>query len=216
MEKILIATRNHGKFAELKGVFTHGVSLEEAGLDLDVAETGKTFEENALLKAKAYSNASGLTTVADDGGMEIPALGNAPGVLSRRWPGHEATDRELVDYSLKQMRGLKGRQREARLVTVVGFHTAKGESAVFREEIHGRVTEAPCSVHAEKIPKGYPFRTIFFLPQLGKHYCELSEKEHDSLNHRKKAALKARHGLESLLTGNAPAPQATRPVTGFY
>src|SRR5688572_5276477 len=104
--KILVATKNPGKAREINSFL--GNSFEVVSLDNfpdapDVKETGETFEENAVLKAKKYFEWSGIPTVADDSGLEIDYLVGEPGVLSRRWPGYEATDQELIDMALKKM-----------------------------------------------------------------------------------------------------------------
>src|SRR5581483_5409832 len=106
MRKLLIATHNRGKRKEyseiLKDVPFELVTLDDVGIEDDVEETGKTFEENARLKATTYANQSGLLTLADDSGLEVDALGGAPGSYSKRYLGENKTDAERNTYLLEQ------------------------------------------------------------------------------------------------------------------
>src|SRR3990167_9592915 len=107
--KLLVATTNPGKLAEIRRFLTdipvELVSLKDVGIADSVEETGKTFEENAILKAKFYAQKSGLPTLADDGGFEIDALNGEPGVKSHRWadPSQENDDETLINYTLKRL-----------------------------------------------------------------------------------------------------------------
>ncbi|MCX6727332.1 MAG: non-canonical purine NTP pyrophosphatase [Candidatus Saccharibacteria bacterium] len=124
--KILFATSNPGKLTEAsifaKSAGVNLVSVKDIGLELDVDETGDTYEENSLLKVMAYADQlmePDLIIIADDGGIEIPVLGNAPGVHSRRWKGYPMTDQEIIDHCLEQLDGKKGGERDAQFISVV-------------------------------------------------------------------------------------------------
>src|SRR3989344_7519292 len=125
--KLLIATTNPGKLVELSRFLADIpmslVSLKDLDITDTVEETGKTFEENAILKAKYFCKKSGLPTLADDGGFEIDALGGEPGVKSHRWihQDREDTDEELIAYTLEKMRGLPRAQRGAQLRLVLAL-----------------------------------------------------------------------------------------------
>ena len=185
MNKLLIASNNQAKVEEykrlLKDIPIELVTLSDIGIDTKVQEHGKTFEENAEKKARAYSKISGLPTLADDGGLEIDYLDGEPGVLSRRWPGYEASDDELVEITLTKLAGVPWEKRAGQLRVVVAIkfpdeekvYTAEGTKRGF---IHDTVQDP--------IQIGYPFRSLFYIPELKKTYCKLTAEEEARLAHR--------------------------------
>ncbi len=188
--KLLIATKNPGKLKEMQSFLGDDfelVSLADFPDAPDVHETGPTFYENAVLKAKAYFQWSGIASVADDGGLEIYALGGEPGVYSRRWPTpeehasgqmREKTDDELIDLALTKLHGVADRFAQLRVVGAYydGAHTLTAAGC-----IDGTiVTERPLSCE-----KGYPFRSIFLVPKFGKLFKDLTAQEHEAVNHRR-------------------------------
>lgn len=181
--KLLVATKNPGKAREIKeflGENFEVVTLEELSNAPDIEETGKTFEENAILKATKYFEWAGIPCVADDAGLEIDFLNSKPGVLSRRWLGYEATDRELIDIALKKLKGVKKEKRTAHLRTVGAYFDGKNlltETAA----IDGYIVEKQTA----QCESGYPFRSIFWIPQFKKLYQDLTHEEHEQINHRK-------------------------------
>ncbi len=189
--KILIATHNPGKLQEIKDALKNlekkGIkilSLKELNIKKEPKETGKTLKENAELKARFYSKLTELPTIADDAGLIIPYLNNEPGVKSRRWPGYPASDEELIEYTLKKLKGVPLPKRKAYLKTCVCFYDPKIEKAFFQcEKIKGYIAEKPC----KKLIKGYPFRSLFIVEKYNKYYGELTEEEHEEVNHRKRA-----------------------------
>lgn len=192
--KLLIATHNKAKKHEiLKGLKTL-IKNEVEIIDLDVLnisnepeETGKTFQENSALKAKFYANLSSLPTIADDGGLIIPFLNNEPGVKSRRWPGYEATDEELINYTLEHLRGVPEHNRTAYLETCLCFHEPiSNQTYCEQEKIKGRISETPLTIETN----GYPFRVLFIVEKYNKFYDELTPVEHQKENHRLKALKK--------------------------
>jgi len=196
--KLLIATTNPGKLEEIKrflsDVPVEFVSLKDVGIIDNVEETGKTFEENAILKAKHYTKESGLMTLADDGGFEIDALGGEPGIKSHRWVhgDRESTDEELIAYTFERMKGLSNRGAQLRLV--LALVKPNGEVvATAEEKIRGVVPLEPSAVRHE----GFPYRSILFLPELGKFYDHMSftPDETERYNHRKKALEKIKKSL---------------------
>lgn len=192
--KLLLATTNPGKLSELKQGF---LALAEQGWELvDLSgfdnvgkpnETGKTFKENALLKAKYYAEKTGLPTVADDGGIEIDFLNGEPGVLSRRWPGHEATDEELIKYTLKKLDKVPAHKRGAQLSTCLCFLDPQTKKTEFvQESVRGVIDSKPSDERIE----GFPYRALFVVDAYKKYYDELTPQEHDKINHRLKAVSK--------------------------
>lgn len=187
MPKILVGSTNPGKARELaKALADLGVEVvmpADVGLG-SVEETGKTFEENAILKAKAYAKMSGLVTLADDSGLEIDVLGGAPGVYSRRWAGEDATDLKLAVTVMERMKDIPTAKRTARLTCVVAIATPKGEVRTAKTSIEGRITEV---LDASKIAPGLPYRPLLEVEEFGKLYSDLTEEEHESINHRRRA-----------------------------
>ena len=192
MNKLLIATTNKGKLQEIKNFLkdlpVEILSLSDVGIDFDVEETGKTYEENSQKKALFYAKKSGLPAIADDGGLEIAALNNQPGIHSRRWLGYEGTDGELIDHMIKISKSLPDTNRKAFFKTVVSFALPSGKVWSVDGEVEGIIAKEPI----KKYIKGYPYRSFFYLPKIKKYYHEneLSEKEQKLYNHRYKAIAK--------------------------
>lgn len=201
--KILIATHNPGKLKELqKGLSilenkSHQlVSLKKFSIDKEPKETGKTFQENSLLKAKYYAQLSQLPTIADDGGLGIHILNGGPGVKSRRWPGYEATDEELIQYTLEKLKKYHRNNRSAYLQTSITFYDPKIKKTFSdTERIDGYIAEIP----SNKRIKGYPFRALFIVKRFNKYYDDLTEKEHEEINHRLKAARRLAKRIANLI-----------------
>ncbi len=201
--KLLIATTNPGKLAEIKRFLSDVpltlVSLQDLGIADVVEETGKTFEENAILKAKFYSALSGLPTLADDGGFEIDALGGEPGVKSHRWIDQfkDSSDEDLIAYTLERMKDIPEGKRTAQLRLVLALVLLNGQRFVVEERIRGIVPVHPNG----KRKVGFPFRSLLYLSEIRKYYNhdELTEEENTRYNHRKKALEKLKPKLKELL-----------------
>ncbi len=146
-----------------------------------VAETGKTFEENAILKAKGYFEQIKIPCIADDGGLVIDYLHGAPGVNSHRFLGYSATEQELAEAIIKKMAGVPYEKRTARLGGVIIFWDGKN---ILKEEnwINGYVAEKIMG----KVRPGFPYRPVLIIPELNKTYSELTPEEHERFNFRRK------------------------------
>lgn len=184
--KLLIATRNPAKLAEWKrflcGLPLELVGLNEVGIEERVEETGETFLENARIKAVEYARLSGLLTLGDDGGFEIDFLGGAPGVRSRRLFGDEdATDEELIEFVLGKLSGVPHEKRGAQLRVVAVVALPDG-TVICEEEakIRGYIAEKPCKTRV----RGFPYRSLFYLPEFDKMLADLTDAEHEQVNHR--------------------------------
>lgn len=192
-QKILIATKNPAKTREFKEFLGRDfdlVSLADLPNAPDVEETGATFEANSILKAKFYFTWSGMPVIADDGGLAINYLGGEPGVQSRRWPGYEASDQELIDMTLKKLTGVPWEKRTARFEVVLTFYngrTAVNESASALGYIVDKQTQA-CE-------PGFPFRAIFWVERFLKLYQNLTPNEHEIINHRRHACEKLKEKI---------------------
>jgi XTP/dITP diphosphohydrolase len=192
VQKLLIATRNPGKVKELsyflRGLPLELVSLKDIGVDEDVEETGKTYTENSQKKALFYAKLSGLPAISDDGGLEIEALGGAPGVKSRRWIGEDKTEKDLIEHMKQIAKELPDKNRTAYFRTVVSLALPDGRIWSKSGQVRGIIAKKPFL----KLSKGYPYRSFFYLPKIKKYYHEkdLSESETKLYNHRWKAVQK--------------------------
>jgi XTP/dITP diphosphohydrolase len=192
MKQLLIATKNQGKVGEfkefLKDLPFEIVSLKDLNIKEEIEEDGKTYLENSQKKALFFAKLSGLPTIADDGGIEIVALNNEPGIKSRRWLGYEASDEEIVNHMLKISKSLPKNNRKAFFKTVVTFALPSGEVWSVKGEVEGIISDKPYL----KLLKGYPYRSFFFLTEINKFYHEgeLSKEEERLYNHRYKAVRK--------------------------
>jgi len=142
-----------------------------------------TFGENARLKASHYAKLTGEFVLSDDGGYEVDALGGLPGVNSRRIlpGGKDGTDADLINFVLEKLKGIPSKKRTVSLSFVAAVSDPKG-NVIFEDKnsFVGIVTKKPGPVKIE----GYPFRTIHFIPKLGKTYAQLNEEEHEKYNHK--------------------------------
>jgi XTP/dITP diphosphohydrolase len=198
--KLLLGTNNPGKAAELRG-YIEPLGFEVLTLsDLDipsVEETGETFEEIALLTAKAYAAATGLPTLSDDAGLEVDALGGAPGVRTHRWLGDEVTDLKLFIALLDRLRGVPKPKRTARLKVVLALARPDGTVVTVARAAEGAIVEED-EARPDMILPGYPFKSLLRLDATGTLYCDLSEEEHQEHNHRAKAIRDLLPELEAL------------------
>lgn len=189
MKKLLIATTNKGKLKELSAFLAdlpvELLSLEDLQITDDFEEKGKTFEENSKAKALFYSKKSGLPAIADDGGIEIDALGKAPGIKSKRWLGYDASDEDLIKHMIRVAKDLPKNNRRAFFKAVVSFALPDGKVRSVTGKIEGIIAEKPYL----KPLKGYPYRSFFYLPKIKKYYHEdqLTDEEQKLYNHRYKA-----------------------------
>ncbi len=203
MKALLLATHNPAKLEELKlGVKPlkdRGwkiLTLNDVGVEENPEESGSSFLKNAEIKAKFYGQLTQLPTIADDGGLTVPYLGNEPGVRSRRWLGYEATDEELINHTLKHLRGVKRNDRRAFLQVCLCFFDPKTKIIIYEEEkIKGYITEKP----SKKRVDGYPFRSLFIVEIFNKYYDDLTEKEHQQINHRLIAAKRLVKKIKEIL-----------------
>ncbi len=195
MSKILIASKNPGKMREIKEIFSglpfDILSLSDFGDDTDVKETGKTFEENAVLKARTIGRKTGLMTLADDSGLEVDALGGKPGIYSARYT--MGTDEDRVKKVLKEMSGIPKKKRTARFIAVVALYNPQEDKVfTFRGESEGCITQKPSGKN------GFGYDPIFYNFDLEKINAEASPAEKNNVSHRARALLKCRNKLLSL------------------
>lgn len=194
MHTLLLATSNLHKLAEYRAIFSDMplrlFSLSDIHLAVDVEETGKTFAENAELKARTYAQLSQMLTLADDSGLEIDALGGAPGVHSARYLGRETSYQERFRVILKQLQGLPLDQRSARFRCVIALAESTGNIRMVEGIVEGVIAESPRGTY------GFGYDPIFLLPELGKTFAELEPVDKNRISHRARAAQSAGKLLE--------------------
>jgi XTP/dITP diphosphohydrolase len=181
--RVLLATTNKGKLVELKQIMTE-LGIEVVGLrdsaSTEEIETGSTFSENALLKARHFHTLFGVPTIADDSGLEVAALAGAPGLHSARYAGPNSTDVDRVKRLLDEMRGLPLERRGARFVCAAALVWADVEK-VFLEQATGVILENP------RGEKGFGYDPIFFYEPLQKTFAELTSADKATVSHRGRA-----------------------------
>ncbi len=193
MDRVVLATRNPGKIREMKKL------LEGAGLDVLTlddfppvefpSETGETFEENALAKARFAASVCGVAAVADDSGLEVDFLGGRPGVRSARYAGEDATDEDNRRKLLLELKGVAPGARGARFRAIVAIVTPQGTEAVFDGVFEGVIAEEP------RGDGGFGYDPVFFVPGAGKTAAEMTTDEKNSMSHRSKALKKLKNWL---------------------
>ena len=184
--RVVLASKNPHKLVEISKItekFGFELVLQsEIGVDIDVEETGTTFEENSLLKAEAVMKATGLPALADDSGIAVDALNGEPGIYSARYGFDESLDDwGRLELLLKNTEHVPDGQRQAQFICVISFITPEGKVIQARGEIHGELTREPAGEN------GFGYDPIFFYPPLGKTTAELSPEEKNEVSHRANA-----------------------------
>ncbi len=183
MNRILVATQNKGKIREIKDILKDTdleiLTPDDLGMSINVEEDGKTFLENAVKKAMAWREATGIDALADDSGLEVLSLGGRPGVRSSRFAGDNATDSENVDLLLKTMEGIN--DRRARFVCEVALALVNGGIISARGEYEGTILRKPVGEN------GFGYDPVFLDPGTGKTFAQLSREEKNAFSHRRKA-----------------------------
>lgn len=180
--KVVLATSNRGKLTDFKNVLEPlGVEVvlpSDIGINMVMPEeTGKTYEENAEIKARAIYNICGLTCVADDSGLEIDALNGAPGIYSARYGGENKSDEYKINLVLSEMKDVPEEKRNAKFVSCICCILKGGEKFLVRAECKGKITFSP------KGSNGFGYCPIF-MSESGKTFAELTDIERSKINHR--------------------------------
>ena len=193
--KFILASQNQHKLVEMQNILSaHGVEVvlqSELGLHVEVEETGATFAENAMLKAKAVMAASGLPAIADDSGVCVDALSGAPGVYSARYGGPELDDVGRYRLLLENMRG--ARDRTAHFTSAIACAFPNGDTIEAEGICPGMIAYAPQG------DGGFGYDPVFFLPQRKKTFAQLTAEEKNEISHRGKALALFREKLEEYL-----------------
>lgn len=181
--RVIAATKNKGKIAEiaeiLSGLGVEVISQADAGIDVEILETGTSFVENARIKARAVALLCDDAVLADDSGLCVDALGGAPGIYSARYAGEGAPESAKIEKLLGEMDGETN--RAAKFVTSVVFRFPDGHELTASGEVNGRITTEPMG------DGGFGYDPIFFCTELGKTFGEATEEEKNRVSHRAKA-----------------------------
>ena len=199
--RIVLATHNQGKLAELRRILAASrVDVDVADLDdhpdmPQVAETGSTFAENALLKARAVAAHTGLPAVADDSGLCVDALNGMPGVLSARWSGRHGDDEANLRLLLAQLADVPADRRAAHFACAAALVLPSGAEEVTEGTVHGWLTDAPRGTN------GFGYDPIFVPDSLDVTTAQMPAEEKDAISHRGKALRALAPLIAALLTG---------------
>ena len=191
MYKIIFATGNEGKMKEIREILdgltflgekVQILSMKEAGIDMDIIEDGTTFEENAMIKARAVAGAAKEAIVlADDSGLVIDYLNGEPGIYSARYLGKDTSYRVKNANLVQRLEGVPDEKRSARFVCAIAAVLPDGRELSTRGTIEGRIG------YEEKGLNGFGFDPIFYVPEIGKYTAELSDEDKNRISHRGKA-----------------------------
>ena len=184
--KVVLASKNKHKLVEISKITEKfGIDLvlqSELGVDIDVEETGTTFEENSFLKAEAVMKATGLPALADDSGIAVDALNGEPGIYSARYGFDDSLDDwGRLQLLLKNTEHVPDGQRQAQFVCVITMVTPEGETIQARGEVHGELLREP------RGENGFGYDPIFYYPPAGKSTAELDPDEKNKISHRANA-----------------------------
>lgn len=183
--RIVFATGNAGKVKEIQMIMADTgmevVSMKEAGITVDIEENGSTYEENALIKARAVAAFTEDIVMSDDSGLEIDYLDKEPGIYSARYMGEDTSYRIKNQNLIDRLNGVPDEQRTARFVCAIAAVLPDGRELTTRATIEGRIG------YEEKGGNGFGYDPIFYVPQFGKTTAELTEEEKNQVSHRGKA-----------------------------
>ena len=192
----VIATNNAKKLIEFRRVLDRlnidSISLKEAGVEIEIEETGTTFEENSLIKARAVCAITGMPTVADDSGLEVDCLGGAPGVYSARYGGEGLDDKGRYQLLLNNLRG--STTRAAHFACAVACAFPNGDELTAEGRCDGAIAFAPMG------EGGFGYDPVFLVPEMRKTFAQMTAEEKSSISHRGRAMEKFVEKLETYLT----------------
>lgn len=199
MRRIIFATGNSGKMKEIREILSdlnvEVVSMKEAGITADIVEDGSTFEENAVIKARAIMEITNEIVLADDSGLEIDYLNKEPGIYSARYMGEDTSYRIKNKNLIERLEGVPDAKRTARFVCAVAAAFPGGEVVTVRGTIEGIIG------YEERGENGFGYDPIFYVPEYGCSTAELPLEEKNKISHRGKALRKMKKELKSRKVG---------------
>lgn len=197
MKNIIVATQNKGKAKDFEAIFQpygyNVLTLHDVATDMDIEETGTTFEENAILKAQALAERLQMFVIADDSGLVIDALNGAPGVYSARYAGLEKSDEANMDKVLGELSQIDDHNRTARFCCAIALAGPNMKTKTVTGTCEGTIARQ------KKGENGFGYDPIFFVPELGKMMAELTPEQKSAISHRGNAIKKIEAELPNLL-----------------
>lgn len=194
LDKIIFATGNKGKIKEIQMILAdlgvEVITMKDAGIVIDIEENGKTYEENALIKARAVAAHTDAVVMADDSGLEIDYLNNEPGIYSARYMGEDTSYTIKNANLIERLAGVPDEERTARFVCAIAAVMPDGKEITTRGIIEGRIG------YEEKGSNGFGYDPIFYVPRFGKTTAELSEEEKNQVSHRGNALVLMKEELK--------------------
>lgn len=185
MERLIFATGNEHKMQEIRMILADCgyeiMSMKQAGIDVDIVEDGKTFEENAIIKATAIAKIAGCVVLADDSGLEVDAMDKMPGIYSARWQGEDTPYSIKNQMIIDNLANVSEEERTARFVCAIAAAFPDGRVETRRGTIEGVIAHEPAG------DNGFGYDPIFFVPEFGKTTAELSPEQKNEISHRGKA-----------------------------
>ncbi len=195
MKKIVFATGNKGKMNEIRQIMSDMdveiLSMKEAGIHIDIEENGTTFEENALIKARAIAKETDAIVLADDSGLEIDYLDKAPGVLSARYLGEDTPYSIKNAHILELLQNIPKEQRTARFVCAIAAVFPNGKEVTTYATIEGEIA------YQSEGENGFGYDPIFYVPEYNKTTAQLDPEEKNKISHRGKALTKMKDVIKN-------------------
>ncbi|WP_300346912.1 XTP/dITP diphosphatase [Clostridium sp.] len=202
MKKFILASNNAHKIKEIKEILKDFdfeiLSLKEAGINIDVEEDEKTFEENSFKKANEIreylinKGEKNFIVMADDSGLEVDFLNGAPGIYSARFAGEHGNDLKNNEKLLEELKGVEDKERKANFICVIVAVTDKGEKIVAEGKSYGVILKVLCGTD------GFGYDPLFYVPEFNKTFAEMSSEEKNSISHRGRALNKLKEKLIDL------------------
>jgi XTP/dITP diphosphohydrolase len=198
MRKLIVASNNADKIKEIKEILKNIpveiLSMKEAGIDIDIEETGSTFLENAYLKAKGISEtAKGAMVLADDSGLAVESLGGAPGIYSARFAGEHGNSKKNNEKLLRVLEGKKALERRASFICAMVLIAEDGKAFDVEGRIDGIIAEE------EKGSNGFGYDPVFYLEEYGLTFAEMDSETKNKISHRAKALEKLQLEMQKLV-----------------
>lgn len=191
--KLVVATNNKGKLLEIQQILNDKklelLTLTDIDLNIDFIESGETFEENAIIKAKTVYDLTQMPVIADDSGLVVDSLGGQPGIRTSRYAGEDATDDQNIDKLLKNMNGIVQEDRTAHFVCAIAYIDKNGNISTYRGECDGYITEE------RRGKDGMGYDPVFFYPPFNLTFAQVSYEEKNKVSHRNKALSKLKKAL---------------------
>ncbi len=197
MLKLIVATRNRGKLAEIRSILADLpysiLEMGEVEFYNEVEETGDTFLENSLIKAKTIARLTGYFTIADDSGLEVAFLGGKPGVHSARYAGPQSTDEENYEKLLRELTGVPREKRRAAFRCVMVLAAPSGRWVASVGSCHGEIASQPRGNY------GFGYDPVFFVPDFNRTMAEIPPEEKNRISHRARALAKMKTLIDDFI-----------------